>query len=436
MRSDLLPSIASASALALLFFLTVPSPRFPGGLSVAVYARHGELLGAAVSSVGQWRLPSSSVLPERFARALVAYEDKRFYYHAGVDPLALRPRPSPEREGRQDSLGRLHDQHAGGAHRPAGQRAQAGREGGRGPHGPPPRAAPRKDWNSRLLCGERALRRRRRRHRGGQLPLLRSGAGVPLLGRGRDSRRIAQLSLRSPPRQESGLAPVQARPPPPLSRPLGRDERGAWPSPSPSPSLPSPIPCPGSRPSSWLVSRRATRAAPPPRVDTTLDASLQERAAEILERRVGRLAAGGVHNGACIVARVDSGEVLAYVANVSPGFAMAHGDFDSGASAGSRGFAVAHGESVDLIRAERSSGSLFKPFLYAAALEAGELGPRASSPTFPRATAPTSPRTIWAAIRGRSAPTRPSRNRSTCPSSVSSSPSGSNDSGTSSCRPA
>jgi penicillin-binding protein 1C len=118
------------------------------------------------------------------------------------------------------------------------------------------------------------------------------------------------------------------------------------------------------------------------RVETTLDASLQEKAAEILDRRVGRLAAGGVHNGACIVARVDTGEVLAYVANVH-GFAVAQGDFDSGASASSRGFAVEHGEAVDLIRAERSSGSLFKPFLYAAALEAGELGPRSLLPDLP-----------------------------------------------------
>jgi penicillin-binding protein 1C len=86
----MLPVAASAAAIVLLLLFAVPPARFPGGLSVAVYARRGELLGASVSGSGQWRLPpSGSAPPERFVRALVAYEDKRFFCHAGIDPLAL-----------------------------------------------------------------------------------------------------------------------------------------------------------------------------------------------------------------------------------------------------------------------------------------------------------------------------------------------------------
>ena len=39
---------ASAALLVLLFFLALPEARFPGGLSVALYARGGELLDPIV----------------------------------------------------------------------------------------------------------------------------------------------------------------------------------------------------------------------------------------------------------------------------------------------------------------------------------------------------------------------------------------------------
>ncbi|MBI3703399.1 MAG: penicillin-binding protein 1C [Rhizobiales bacterium] len=55
-----------------------------------VLDREGRLLRAYATPDGRWRLPASSKdVDPRFVRLLLAYEDKRFYQHYGVDPKAL-----------------------------------------------------------------------------------------------------------------------------------------------------------------------------------------------------------------------------------------------------------------------------------------------------------------------------------------------------------
>ena len=52
--------------------------------------RDGKLLRAYATSEGRWRLPATvKDVDPRFLKLLFAYEDKRFYEHHGVDPLAL-----------------------------------------------------------------------------------------------------------------------------------------------------------------------------------------------------------------------------------------------------------------------------------------------------------------------------------------------------------
>jgi penicillin-binding protein 1C len=58
--------------------------------STLVTDRDGRLLRPFITRDGYWRLPlSSDEVDPRFLGMLIAYEDKRFYEHRGVDPRAL-----------------------------------------------------------------------------------------------------------------------------------------------------------------------------------------------------------------------------------------------------------------------------------------------------------------------------------------------------------
>lgn len=46
-------------------------------------------MSAKVASDGQWRFFPTDSVPYKFRVAITTYEDKRFYRHFGVDPLAL-----------------------------------------------------------------------------------------------------------------------------------------------------------------------------------------------------------------------------------------------------------------------------------------------------------------------------------------------------------
>jgi penicillin-binding protein 1C len=58
--------------------------------SRVVLDRNGHLLRSYVTSQGRWRLPATrQQVDPRFFDVLLAYEDKRFFQHHGVDPLAF-----------------------------------------------------------------------------------------------------------------------------------------------------------------------------------------------------------------------------------------------------------------------------------------------------------------------------------------------------------
>ena len=58
--------------------------------AVTVLARNGDLLRAYTVESGRWRLPVAlAEVDPRYIKMLIAFEDKRFYNHVGVDPWAL-----------------------------------------------------------------------------------------------------------------------------------------------------------------------------------------------------------------------------------------------------------------------------------------------------------------------------------------------------------
>ena len=96
--------IGASLLFLLLFWLALPVVRFDDPVSPVLFSAEGELLGARPAADGQWRFPAGERVPERFFRVLVSYEDRRFYLHPGVDPLAvLRAARQNLRSGKVES---------------------------------------------------------------------------------------------------------------------------------------------------------------------------------------------------------------------------------------------------------------------------------------------------------------------------------------------
>ena len=57
--------------------------------SPVLYSSEHNLLAAKVSADGQWRFPVSKSISNRYVSCLKIFEDQRFDYHPGIDPIAL-----------------------------------------------------------------------------------------------------------------------------------------------------------------------------------------------------------------------------------------------------------------------------------------------------------------------------------------------------------
>jgi len=99
------------------------------------------------------------------------------------------------------------------------------------------------------------------------------------------------------------------------------------------------------------------------RVVTTINASVQQRTIDILEIHSERLTGNQVFNAAALILDVRTGKVITYVGNVNSG--------------------AEHHENVDVIRSRRSTGSILKPFLFAAMLNEGMMLQKSLVPDIP-----------------------------------------------------
>ena len=87
-----LTALVAAGVAAVLFVLwlcCLPRDLFPDCYSSCVLDRNGELLGARIAADGQWRFPPCDSVNGKYAAAVTEFEDRRFRYHPGVDPLAV-----------------------------------------------------------------------------------------------------------------------------------------------------------------------------------------------------------------------------------------------------------------------------------------------------------------------------------------------------------
>ncbi|MDR1720763.1 MAG: penicillin-binding protein 1C [Dysgonamonadaceae bacterium] len=69
--------------------MCIPNKLFDSPYSTVVSDRNHELLGARIASDNQWRFPPVDTVPAKFKTCLIAFEDRYFYYHWGVNPVSI-----------------------------------------------------------------------------------------------------------------------------------------------------------------------------------------------------------------------------------------------------------------------------------------------------------------------------------------------------------
>ena len=331
-----------------------PLPLFKVPFSTVVQAKDGSLLGARIAADGQWRFPDLNEIPEKFEKSLLTFEDQYYYYHPGINPFSLvRALISNIRTGRIVSGGSTVTMQV--ARIAAGNRKRTYTNkfteilsalkleifrskktvlmmyAANAPFGGNVVGLEAASWrytgkaSAYLTWGEAAT-----------LAILPNSPGLIYPGKNQDLLKIKRDRLLKR-LYERGYIDS-------MTFVLSVEE--------PVPGIPQPLPSKSSHlTDKYFIENRGEL------IRTTIDPSIQERATEIINNHQVILSENYIHNSACIIIEVSTGNVLAYVGNSTLGDAQLHGG------------------SVDIIHSLRSTGSILKPFLYAAMQQSGDILP-------------------------------------------------------------
>jgi len=74
----------------LIFYaFCLPNDLFTKPTSTVITSNNNQLLGALIAKDGQWRFPHNDVVPEKFKICLIQFEDEHFYKHPGFNPISI-----------------------------------------------------------------------------------------------------------------------------------------------------------------------------------------------------------------------------------------------------------------------------------------------------------------------------------------------------------
>lgn len=111
------------------------------------------------------------------------------------------------------------------------------------------------------------------------------------------------------------------------------------------------------------------------RFQSSLNSELQKQIQNLLQRQATYLNANQIYNSGVLVAEVNSGKIIAYNGNIT--YPDRH---------------ESHGENVDVVNAPRSTGSILKPFLYGYMINEGLILPTMLIPDIPTQIAGFNPK--------------------------------------------
>ena len=75
--------------IGLVWLFCLPKQLFNEPTSTVLKSREGLMLGARIADDGQWRFPEQDSIPYRFEQCILNFEDEYFYYHPGFNPVAI-----------------------------------------------------------------------------------------------------------------------------------------------------------------------------------------------------------------------------------------------------------------------------------------------------------------------------------------------------------
>jgi penicillin-binding protein 1C len=348
--------------LLAIFWFSLPSPLFDDPYATVVYDRNGKLLGARIAADGQWRFPALDSVPDKFTTCLLHFEDRQFFWHPGFNPVSLVRAAIQNIKARKI---------VSGGSTLTMQTIRLSRQG-------KPRTVLEKMieiWLAmrlELTNSKKAILSEYASHApfGGNTVGL-GAASWRYFGRPPEGLSWAEAAVLAvlpnapsaihPGRNRDDLLQKRNR----LLRVLlneGIIDMVTYNLSSEEPLPQSPMPLPNLAP--HLVAR-VYKEKPGTQYYSTVDGDLQEKALAAGRRYQEMMKANLIFNAAIIVIDLHSDEVIAYVGNTA--------DQED----------PLHSPDVDIIMAPRSSGSILKPFLYAAMMDAGELLPGMLIPDVP-----------------------------------------------------
>ncbi|WP_159038435.1 penicillin-binding protein 1C [Brumimicrobium mesophilum] len=333
----------------LVYFLgCLPTVLFSSPNSTILLSKDGRLMNARIASDGQWRFPEMDSTPIKFNEAIIAFEDHDFYAHTGVSFRAIGRAVISNLEAKKV---------VSGGSTITMQIARMARNSER-------------TFYNKFVEAIWAFRMEFRYSKKELLTIYASHApfGGNVVGLEAASWRYYGL----PPHdlswaQVSTLAVLPNAPGlvhPGKNRSILLEKRNkvlttlyahkkidaiTYELSLEEPLIGAPKTLPSLAP--HLLSNAIANGRKGQRITTTLDDSKQEKLTQLLRRHQRNLNQNYIHNAAMLVIDVKTNQVVSYIGNSA--------------------IENSHQKYVDIVRAPRSSGSILKPFLFAALTQEG-----------------------------------------------------------------
>ncbi|MHA7841980.1 MAG: penicillin-binding protein 1C [Winogradskyella sp.] len=76
-------------ALFLVYYFCLPNELFKDPTATVITSHTNQLLGAKIADDGQWRFPETDSVPKKIKTCLLLFEDEYFYNHPGFNPISI-----------------------------------------------------------------------------------------------------------------------------------------------------------------------------------------------------------------------------------------------------------------------------------------------------------------------------------------------------------